>query len=109
MGILNSIRQRPDNQKKVFSLVAAIILTFFIVALWYSFSSNSSENQASGEKNSKLSSISPLQVIKDEFSKIFSTFNDDMSGVGSSTIPIEIIEATTTASSTENSTSNLVN
>jgi methyl-accepting chemotaxis protein len=102
MSILEKIKSRPDNQKKIFSLVTAVILTLIIVGLWFSLTSDSDKV---AEKNapSKLSSISPMQVIKDEFSKAFSNFNENMSDLKStSTVTEEIIsEATTTATSTE--------
>ena len=69
MTILNNIKKRPDNQKKFFSLVLALVLTFFIVGFWYSFTSDSSVNKKTGESENKLSSVSPWQIIKDEFSK----------------------------------------
>ncbi len=106
MGILNYIRQKPDNQKKVISLVSAVVLTLVITAVWFSFTKN--EDVATGDEPSKLSAISPIQVIKDEFSKAFSGFNNVISSTteeGTSTIPIEVIEeATSTGTSTEIST-----
>lgn len=69
MGILTKIRQKPDHQKKMFSLVSALILTLIIVAAWYSFSNISVKTQLPADD--KLSSVSPLQVIKDEFAKAF--------------------------------------
>ena len=107
MGILTIIRQRPKNQKKVFSFVTAIVLTFFIVGIWFSFSKNSDEKLA-GEKKDTLSSISPIQMIKDEFSKAFSNLSEETSDLeSSSTVQVEVIQddllvstssATTTAS-----------
>jgi len=75
MGILDNIKQKPDNQKRVFSLIMAIILTLIIVIIWFSFSDNSTANKLADEGN-KLSSISPMQVIKEEFSKAFSNFKE---------------------------------
>lgn len=104
MGILNKIRQRPDNQKKLFSLVMAIILTLIIVVVWYSFTSNSGSKQIAGEETpNTLSSLSPLQVIKDEFSKAFSGISDKLSGTGSSgssTVSIEIVSDNLVSTST---------
>ncbi len=98
MGILNIIRQKPDNQKKIFSLITAIILTLVIVIVWFSFSNKPFDSEtAVGE--SKLSSLSPLQVIKEEFSKAFANFNnqapDIMSTTSTSTVEIEIVESAT--------------
>src|SRR3990172_1406233 len=85
MGILNSIRQKPDSQKRVISLVLALILTFFIVGFWYSFTGSSSDNKG------KLSSVSPWQMIKGEFSRVFYNV-DGVSGTeGTSTVPVEVI------------------
>jgi len=76
MSILTSIKQRPDNQKKFFSVVLALIITFIIVGVWFSFSGNSIDSSIASEEPSKLSSISPLQVIKDEFSQTFSSLKE---------------------------------
>ena len=73
MGLLTKIRQRPDNQKKMFSLVTAAALTVIIFVVWLSFNGVSNQPKAD---SSKLSSVSPLGVIKDEFSKAFSNFKD---------------------------------
>ena len=104
MTILNNIKKRPDNQKKFFSLVLALVLTFFIVGFWYSFTSDSSVNKKTGESENKLSSVSPWQIIKDEFSKVFSGFNDKVANLESiSTLPVEVISdnlATSTGTST---------
>ena len=93
MGILNTIKQKPENQKKVMSLVLALILTLFIVGLWFSFSYNSSNETAGGEQN-KLSSVSPWQVVKDEFSKAFSGLKGEMFDTteeSSTTVQVEIV------------------
>lgn len=76
MQILNTIRQKPDSQKKILSLVLAFILTLFIVGFWFSFDRKSASNDMAGEEVSKLSSISPIQMIKEEFSKAFSGFSE---------------------------------
>ena len=107
MSILDSIRQRPDNQKKVFALVSAGALTLVIVALWFSFTRDSAPAETTQKEENKLSSVSPIQMIKDEFSKAFSDMKkntDELLETGAestSTVPIEVIEATSTASSTE--------
>jgi len=111
MGLLTKIREMPDNKKKIFSLVTAIILTLIIVVVWFSFTNVSSPNSVNEEN--KLSSFSPMQVIKDEFSKAFSNFKSTTenisssseslisSSTGTSSIPIEVIdEGTSTASTT---------
>ncbi len=107
-----------EGQKKIFSLVGAAVLTLIIVGIWFSFGNNSDDQVVAGEEN-KLSSVSPMQVSKAEFSKAFSSFNNDLPDleststdiISSSTlitdgqaIPIEIIEATSTASSSEEKT-----
>ncbi len=71
MGILNYIKQKPDHQKKIISLVFALVLTFFIVGLWFSFDQNTSDADQVNNEPKKLSSFSPLQVIKDQFAKAF--------------------------------------
>lgn len=91
----------PDNKKKVFSLVIAAVITFVIVTVWISLT-KSDDKLAENEVN-KLSSVSPWGMIKDEFSKAFSSFNeltestsststDTLDIMSSSTIPVEIIE-----------------
>lgn len=94
MGILTKVRSMPDNQKKIFSLAVAIILTLIIVVVWFSFSRVSSDEQIAEEAEAKLSSVRPWQMIKDEFSKAFSGFNqgETASSTSSSTVPIEVIE-----------------
>ena len=109
MGLLNIIKQRPNNQKSIFSIITALVLTFFIVALWFSFSNNFSDNEA-GKNNDKLSSISPWQMIKEEFSKTFSFFGAGISNSASSSpVIVEVIPdnqtiSTSTATSTKVST-----
>ncbi len=108
MGILNNIRQKSDNQKKILALALALILTFFIVGLWFSFSNKTADNQVAEQKENKLSSLSPLQVIKDEFSKAFSNFKETTGEISTTTsssiIPIEIIETQSTSSEQATST-----
>ena len=91
MSLLDKIKQRPDNQKKIFSLVTAIILTLVILVVWMSFSGVSDQPKTD---SNKLSSVSPLGVIKDEFFKAFSNFKN---------ITTEL-KATDTATSTATST-----
>jgi hypothetical protein len=113
MGILNKIRQKPDNQKKIFSLVSALVLTFIIIVVWISFNKDFSASKVVEKEPSKLSSISPIQMIKEEFSKAFSDFNAKVSDLeidslmaSSSLISEEIMEATSTATSTASTTEN---
>ena len=80
MSILEKIKRRPENEKRVFSLVAAIILTLIIVFVWFSFGARDEVSEVA-VKETKLSSISPIQVIKDEFSKAFSGFREDANAV----------------------------
>lgn len=87
MGILAKIRQKSDQQKKVFSLVTALILTAVIVVVWFSFN-NVSFNGQMPDGSDKLSSVSPIQMIKDEFSKAFSNFNNNVSDLEASSTTI---------------------
>ncbi len=104
MGILNKIRQKSDNEKKIFSLISAVVLTLIIVVVWSSFSSSSASDEVLDDQGS-LSSISPMQVIKDEFSKVFSSLDSDTQASSSTTtIPIEIIDEGTASSSLATST-----
>ena len=104
MGILNKIRQISDSEKKIFSLISAVVLTLIIVVVWSSFAgSSASDNEV--DTQDKLSSISPMQVIKDEFSKVFSSLDsDNQASSSTSTIPIEIINEETGSSSLATST-----
>ena len=111
MGVLTKIREMPDNQKKIFSLISAVVLTLVIVVVWFSFTSSSANTQLAAEQSeSKLSSLSPMQVIKDEFSKAFSGFNSSVASSSpqststlesTSTIPIEIVTEATTSSTSK--------
>ena len=104
------IRQRPDNQKKFFALITALILTLIIVGFWFSFSNNSSENQIAGGNQDKLSSLSPWQVIKDEFSKAFSGLNNEISDQAStSPIVTEVIPEDLSTSTGSTTTDTAVN
>ena len=108
-----------DNQKKIFSLALAAVITLIIVVVWYSFG-DKKNNQIAEETEPKLSSLSPMQVIKDEFSKAFSGIKASVADIDSSTttesigtstdlIPIEIIEATSIASTTISTSSEKIN
>lgn len=103
----------PDNSKKIFSLITAVVGTLVIVSLWFSFTRDTSVDSAGVKEESKLSSLSPMQVIKDEFGKAFSNFNEQMVSIkGSSTPPVEIVATaldigTSTASGTDESTSTI--
>ena len=104
MSILNNLNQRTNNQKKVFSLVLALIITLFIVGFWVSFTNNSAADQSTGNSTDKLSSVSPWQVVKDDFSNAFSGLNGSTSSpqVSSSPIPVEVVSdnlATSTGTS----------
>jgi hypothetical protein len=85
MSILEKIRQKDDRQKKIFSFVSALILTLIILVGWLSFSNKSNDSLAVVKTENKLSSVSPLQMIKDEFTKAFASFNE----------PVEIVSTTT--------------
>lgn len=88
-----------DNSKKIFSLVTAVIGTLVIVSLWFSFTRDSSAEKVAQGEISKLSSLSPMQVIKDEFGKVFSNFNEQMASIKASSTPLveDIIEDTGTS------------
>lgn len=90
MDELTRIRQRSNNQKNLLSLFIALILTLVIVFVWYSFSNNTNQPVREETPNT-LSSLSPLQVIKDEFSQAFASIGDKISGFGSSTVTVEIV------------------
>ena len=106
MGILEKIRQRPENQKKIISLVSAAVITLIIVFIWYGYPFRSTNTNSVEANNDKLSSVSPFQVIKDEFSKAFTSSKSIFGEAASSTAnnTVEVIEASTTlqASSTIN-------
>jgi hypothetical protein len=97
-----------DNQKKIFSLALAATLTLIIVVVWFSLGEKST-NEALIKEN-RLSSISPIQVIKEEFSKAFSGFSASVADINSSStdnistssISIETIEESTSTASTTN-------
>lgn len=106
MGILTKIRQQPDNKKRIFSFTGAGILTVIIIVVWLSFSNSAVSNQA--DSSDKLSSVSPLQAIKDEFTNALSSYKQNILKVStttesSSSIPIEIVD--TNSTTTTNSTS----
>lgn len=106
MSILEKIRQKDDRQKKIFSFVSAFVLTLIILVVWLSFSKRSDDNLVLGKAENKLSSVSPLQMIKDEFSEAFAGFNE----FGEEVVPVEVLieneeisssTATSTATSTD--------
>ena len=105
MGILNKIRQKSDNEKKVLSVITATFLTLVIVVFWFSFTGNSAGNQITSDDQDKLSSVSPVQVIKDEFSKAFSNFNTQVYGSSSSKTPVEVVSEDLASSTESSSTS----
>jgi hypothetical protein len=113
MSILNKIRQRPYEQRKIISLLTAIVLTIIIVAVWFSFSSFG-KNQRPGD-DSRLSSVSPFQMIREQFSEAFSDLDKGMTAleeVSSSTILLETINSATStdiSTSTGTSTDNVIN
>lgn len=106
MGILTKIRQRPDNQKRIFSFVSAAIVTLVIFVVWLSFGDDPIETKL--VKEDTLSSLSPIQVMKEEFSKALSDFKESTESMssttdyfGSSTVPVEVVESTSTATSSD--------
>ncbi len=85
MTLLEKIKQKPDHQKRVISVVTAGALTILIVGLWFSLGRKDS-SAAPEQAEATLSSISPLQVIKDEFSKAIDNFKETVSD-GSTSSP----------------------
>lgn len=100
MGILSNLRQKPDNQKNFFSLVTAVILTLVIVIVWASFTKQSFSTEMSIDSG-KLSSISPIQMIKDEFSKAVSGLNDNLAELDNLVAEDEFATSTVTDSVTD--------
>ncbi len=92
MGILTKIRQGTDGQKRFFSLAIAIILTIIIVIGWFSLTKDPATNEQAKEEQNKLSSFSPLEIIKDEFSRVFTDFGEKIGELesGSTTPNLEI-------------------
>jgi hypothetical protein len=76
MSILIKIRQRPDNEKKIISLVSAGVITLIILIVWISFSGFKEDlnTEQVAMEDKTLSSISPVEVIKEEFGKAISNF-----------------------------------
>jgi len=116
MGILNKIKQKPDSQKRVISLVFSLVITIFVVGIWYSFSEKKGSTELSADEQSKLSSLSPIQVIKDEFSRMFADIKQGADVISSTTldnIPIEIFDEETASTSeavgTSTSLKNILN
>jgi hypothetical protein len=103
MSILLKIRQKPDNQKKIFSLISASILTLIIVVVWFSFNDSSAE-KVTLKESEKLSSISPMKMIKEEFSNIFSNFNSQMADIDISSTSDEVLIDSPVTTSTATST-----
>jgi hypothetical protein len=104
MGILTKMKQRPDSEKKLFSLVLAGVITLVIVMGYFSFSNSDPKVE---DESGKLSSVSPIQMIKDEFSKAFSGFGENSSSTPN--VPIEIIDTGGESVSTTTSTSSNIN
>ena len=103
MGILTKMKQRPDSEKKLFSLVLAGVITLVIVMGYFSFSNSDPKVE---DESGKLSSVSPIQMIKDEFSKAFSGFGESST---TPNVPIEIIDTGGESVSTTTSTSSNIN
>ncbi|MFA7252272.1 MAG: hypothetical protein WC027_00205 [Candidatus Paceibacterota bacterium] len=85
MSILEKIRQKDDRQKKIFSFVSALVLTLVILVGWLSLSNKSESNLVIEKQENKLSSVSPMQMIRDEFSKAFANFNQSVEIVSTTT------------------------
>ena len=118
MSVLGKIRQMPDNQKKILSLAVAAALTILIVLTFFSIGDKTSADQSVIEDDT-LSSISPIQLIKDEVSKAFSNFNEAKDGLKSTiteststlisdgqAVPVEIIIEDLATSSEMSTTTN---
>jgi len=105
MSFLDKIREKSDHQKKIFSFVSALVLTLVIIVVWLSFSQKSGDNFAVDRQENKLSSVSPIQMIKDEFSEAYSSFNKQIEETGPVEIVTENLEvSSSTATSTDLST-----
>jgi biopolymer transport protein ExbD len=77
MNFFKNIKgNKTDNQKNIISLVLAVLLTLIIVFVWSPFKNNRSKEVSidSETEESRLSSISPIAVIKEEFSRMWSVF-----------------------------------
>lgn len=98
MSLLNYLRQKSDKQKRLFSFVFALVLTGSIFIVWVSFSPRSTDVVAVEEN--KLSSRSPLGVLKEEFSKAFSGFQTELEAV-TEVNDTSTTTATTTATTTD--------
>jgi len=100
MKFLDQIRQKPDNQKRIIAFSSSIFLTLVIVLIWFS-SNGGSDIKVSVNNDDKLSSVSPFQTIKEEFSKIFSNANEGLAKINEqASITLAQMNATSTASST---------
>jgi hypothetical protein len=99
------ISGRSDGQKNIFSLFVALVITASIITIWSPFKNTKNDNLEIQEEK-KLSSISPVQMIKEEFSKALSSFQEvnleeiPMDEVPVNNIPIEIIQSTSTEATT---------
>ncbi len=118
MGILTNIREMSDNKKNFFSFFGAIILTSVIIYIWFPWKTE----EVNLQEEKKLSSVSPLHIIKEGFSNFKNIISDSDNTISnqineinttgyisSSTeltkisIPIEVIDiASTTGITTDN-------
>jgi hypothetical protein len=77
MKFLNKIKSRPSHEKNVVSLVLAGLFTFIIFSVWLGFGSNKDIQ----EETNKLSSVSPIQIIKEEFGRAYTDFKSQTPGL----------------------------
>ncbi len=103
----NIKKGRTDNQKNIISLISAFLITLVIIFIWSPFKNNKNNNFEIIEEK-KLSSISPVQMIKEEFSKAFSSFKEIkeeeflIEEIPINDILIEIVQSTSTEATTTN-------
>lgn len=102
MGIFLKIKERPDSEKKIFSLITASVLTLIIVVVYFSYGEKKSDDLIDVKNENKLSSISPLKMIKEEFSKAFATAKESLNMNNQiSTSSVEVVDEIITSTSTE--------
>ncbi|MEI6528200.1 MAG: hypothetical protein WCO10_00830 [bacterium] len=75
MSLLGKIKNKSEAEKKFIALVGALVLTLFIVGIWWS--SGDTGNKEANAAGDTLSSISPFATIKEEIGKIFTTTREN--------------------------------
>lgn len=103
MGILNKIKEKPENHKRVISIVSAGLLTLIIIYFFLYIPNKNLNIDKPETKN--LSAISPIQAFKSQITDLFLNNTEDEEA-SSTTIIIETIDfeendSTTTGESFE--------